>query len=220
MPSSTPPDDAVRPGPLQWALRAAGVVVVLALLVALWQWFDREAFMAWKQQAGPVPFFAAMAVLPALGLPVTPFFIVAGATFGVAMGLGGSLAALLVNFSLCYWIARSGLRPFLLRVLGRFASRIPDFDGRRDRAVGFVLLVKFAPGVPAFAKNYLLGVAGVPFRLYLVLSMLISGVYAAAFVLLGESVLERDASGAALAVGVLLAAGLAFWWVRRKGMMN
>lgn len=197
-------------------LQATGALLLGVLLVTLWTHWDAEAFAAWKEQAGPLPYFAAMVVLPALGLPMTPLLIVAGATFGAVVGLIGSLAALALHLSLCFWIARSGLRPRIARLLARFDIGLPAFDGRRDRALRFILLVRLAPGVPAFAKNYLLGASGVPFGMFMAASMALGSVYAAGFVVLGESVLTRDARGAAIAGVALLATALAFAWLRRR----
>ncbi len=64
-----------------------------ALVFALWSAWDREAMTAWKEDAGPLPFFAAMALLPAVGIPMTPFFVMAGATFGVGLAVFGLGAA-------------------------------------------------------------------------------------------------------------------------------
>jgi len=209
----------VRSSKASWLVLAGKSMMVLALagmVYLLWSAWDHEAFVRWKEQAGPLPFFTAMAILPAIGFPVTPFFILAGATFGVAVGLGGSLLALLANFCLCFWLARSALRPGILRLLKRFSVKLPRFDEGQQRALQFVLMVKFTPGVPAFAKNYLLGVAGVPFALYLVVSMVVTGLYAAAFVVLGESVLEHDVSRTVLAAAVIVVAAVGFWWWRRR----
>lgn len=216
MPEQFPRGRRVR---TPWLAVAGKCVMGLALagmVYLLWSAWDHEAFLRWKEEAGPVPFFAAMAVLPAIGFPVTPFFILAGATFGVVLGLGGSLLALLVNFSLCFWLARSGLRPRISRLLERFGVDLPDFQAGHQRALRFVLTVKLAPGVPAFAKNYLLGAVGVPFAMYLTVSMLVTGVYAAAFVVLGESVLEHDMDRAVVAVVVIALVALALWWIRRR----
>ena len=80
----------------------------------------------------------------------------------------------------------------------------------------FALLVKLAPGVPAFVKNYALGLAGVPFGLYFGLSMAITGVYAAALVVLGESVFDHNPRADDIAVAIVVVLGLGVWWLRRR----
>jgi uncharacterized membrane protein YdjX (TVP38/TMEM64 family) len=193
------------------------VATLAALAVLLWLVWDREAVMTWIRQARPLPFFALMAVAPAFGVPLTPFFILAGATFGGRVGLLGSGLALALNLALCFWIARSGLRPRLASLLRRLGYELPDFGEEGRDVVRFALLVKLAPGVPAFVKTYGLGVAGVPFGLYFAVSMLVTGLYAVSLVVLGESLLEHDLRRALVAGGalvVLLAA--AFWGLRRR----
>ncbi|MCC5831121.1 MAG: TVP38/TMEM64 family protein [Phycisphaeraceae bacterium] len=204
-----------RFGPLFRPIRIVGLAALVLMLWLLWSNWNHAAFLEWKRQVGPLPFFGAMAILPAIGFPVTPFFVIAGATFGAKVGMIGSMAALLINFTLCYWITQGGLRRKISALPSRYRLGLPNFEKRRDRALRFVLLVKFAPGVPAFVKNYILSLAGVPFGLYLVCSMLISGVYAFSFVVMGESVLEGDWRGMAIAAGILLAMGAAVWRLKR-----
>jgi uncharacterized membrane protein YdjX (TVP38/TMEM64 family) len=210
LPAATPKS------PWRWSLLALGAAAVAALLFFLWSAWDREDTMAQMRDAGPLPFFAATALLPAIGMPITPLFLVAGATFGVRLGLLGSGLALAVNLALCYWIARSGIRRWLTPLLHRFNYELPDLSQRDRRSVRFTLLMKLAPGVPAFVKNYALGAAGVPFPLYFGVSMLLTGTYCAALVLLGESLVERHLSHAIVAVAVLLVLALGFWWWRRR----
>lgn len=217
--SSKPPErSGSQPGPGFHITSLLGALVLLMLLAMLWARWDQQAFLDWKQQVGVLPYFSLMALLPAIGVPITPFFILAGATFGIPVGLTGSLVALALNLSLSYWLAQTGLRGPILQLLQRFRLRLPDFDGRRDHALGFILLVRFTPGPPAMAKNFLLGIAAVPFGLYLGLSMLVSGLYGASFVVLGESALEGDPRKLGLgALFLALAAGVA-WLLRRKAL--
>jgi uncharacterized membrane protein YdjX (TVP38/TMEM64 family) len=211
--------DETRPadgGWPRWLRRAPGVLLVLALLVLGWRYLDHQAMWEWKRQAHPLAFFAAMAVLPAVGFPTTPFYLLAGATFGTATGLAVTWGAMMLNLVLCYWIARSGLRPVLIRWLARAGARLPDVSEANE--VRFALLVKLAPGVPSFAKNYLLGVADVSFRTYFTISLLVTGSYASCFVILGESFLEGDAWRAGVVLFVLLVfGGILASWRRRKG---
>jgi uncharacterized membrane protein YdjX (TVP38/TMEM64 family) len=192
----------------------ARIVSVVLLAGLLWHFWDHQAFLEWKREAGPVPFFLALAILPALGFPTTPFYLIAGATFSLPVALGGSFLALAANLVLCYLVATGPLRRSLLRLLARFDYRLPDL-GRR-RSWRFLLMVKFMPGVPAFVKNYLLGLAGVPFALYFGVSIAITGIYLTSFVVLGESVLDRDPRQAALALGVLVIFALVIWWYKRR----
>lgn len=200
---------------ISWVRRALGVIALLVLGAVLWHAWDHQAFIAWREDAGVVPFFLAMALLPALGVPITPFFIVAGATFGTLVGLAGSALALCSNLLLCYWIARSGLRPWLARLLERTRYDIPDFE-EGTGALRFALLVKLAPGVPLFIKHYLLGMASVPFWIYFAVSGTITGFYAVAFVVLGDSLLEHDLGNGALALAGLAAVALAIYLWRRR----
>jgi hypothetical protein len=105
---------------MTWLKRILGVLGFASLAFALWSVWDRDAMEAWKQEAGPLVFFGSTAVLPAIGLPITPFFVLAGATFGVGPGLLGSGVALGLNLALCYAIARSRVRSWLEGLLRRF----------------------------------------------------------------------------------------------------
>ncbi len=196
-------------------LRWAGIAAVLVCVALMWRTWDYQAFIEWKRQAGLLPFFVALAILPAFGVPTTPFYILAGATYGVAVGLLGSAISLVVNLLLCYWITHSGLRPFLLRLLERRNIRIPTFE--RGRAWRFALLVKLAPGAPTFAKTYLIALAGVSFPIYFALSFVTTMAWGAGFIVLGESMLERKFGPAVWVLGALAVLALvATWWVRRR----
>lgn len=197
-----------------WRWGAAGLLVAALVAAALWwRWWDLSAFFAWQREAGPVPFFLALAILPAIGFPTTPFYVLAGAMFGVVGGLIGSAVSLAINLLLCFWIARSGLRRWLEAILARTAYRLPTMEG--SRAIGFALLVKLTPGAPTTIKTYIIALSGVPFWAYFVLSFTITFAWAAGFIVLGESLLDRDFGQAGWALAALALLALAVWWGRR-----
>src|SRR5262245_7551781 len=103
------------------------IVAVAVLLYLLWAIWDHDAVITWIEHAPPVPFFLLMAVITVFGVPMTPLFILAGATFGKKVGVVGSLAAIALNLTICYWVARSSLRRPLERLLRRFGHELPDF---------------------------------------------------------------------------------------------
>jgi uncharacterized membrane protein YdjX (TVP38/TMEM64 family) len=197
-----------------------GVLVVVALVAVFalfWVIWNGDALRSFKAEAGPLTFFMAMAVLPALGFPLTPFFVMAGAVFGARMGLLGSVLALSLNLALCYWIARSGLRRPLRSLFARFGYEIPDFERESTGVLRFVALVKMAPGVPGFAKNYILGLVGVPFWTFFLYSLLFTGLYAAALTVLGQSLGEHDFTRTSVATVVLIAMVVGLWvWRGRR----
>lgn len=210
-PEARPPRSHAR-----WIRLALAAIALAGILYLVWSAYDHAAVMAWLRELRPLPFFAAMAVVPALGIPATPLYVFAGASFGPVLGLIGSWIALAVNLVLCYWIARR-LRPQLTWLLRRFRTELPDFAERDQGVVKFTLGVKIAPGVPTFVKNYALGFVGVPFKTYFAVSMLFTAVYATAFVMMGDSLVEHELGRTTIAAVALLAAvALAIAWRRRK----
>jgi uncharacterized membrane protein YdjX (TVP38/TMEM64 family) len=192
--------------------------VGVALL--LWWLAGHEVAQTWKHEARPLPFFTAMAVLPSLGIPVTPFLLLAGATFGTAAGLVGSLVAIAANLLLSFWIARGGLRPMLERMIERTNYSLPSVGEGRAASLRFATLVKLAPGIPGI-KHYVIVLAGVPLPIYLFVCLGITGLYAVALVFIGESLLDHDLVKLVGADAALLAliAGAAFvyWRVKKRG---
>lgn len=194
---------------------ALSVIAVAAVGYFVWSAYDHQAVMAWLEGMRPLPFFAAMTILPALGVPTTWLYILAGASFGVPLGLVISLLALAANAALCFWLARKA-RPLFSRILRKLETELPDFTDKGKGALRLVLGVKLAPGVPAFVKNYSLGVSGVPFRMFFIATMLLTGVYAAAFVIVGSSLLEHEPNRTLIAVAALAALAAAVMWYRRR----
>lgn len=191
-------DGSVR---LQLVLRILGVLLVLGGLIWAGMRVDPEQLREWKETAHPVPFFLALALLPLAGVPTTPFFMVAGVTYGIPAGLMGTALALALNLLLSFLIAASGLRKLVTRMLSKTKYKLPDLG--RDRGVRFTVAVRMVPAMPNFMKNYVLCVAGVPFRIYFPLSIVISMVYAAPFVVMGESIFDQDWRMLAVAGGLL-----------------
>ena len=198
-------------------LVGCGLAVLVGGGILLVRSVDADALRAWKENAPPLPFFIALAVLPLVGFPTTPFFLVAGATYGMGVGLVGTVAALAVNFLLSYVIAGSALRSLVVRLLAKTKHRLPEIDA--EHGVRFTLVVRMIPAMPNFVKNYLLCLAGVPFWTYFLLSMGISFAYAAPFVVLGESIFEQDLQEVLIAVAVLalLGAGAKVLYQKLKG---
>jgi len=204
----------VSPGRRARSFLQAALLVLLVLL--LWHHWDHEAFAVWRSSAGPVPFFLALAILPVIGFPTTPFYLIAGATFDLPTALIGSLLALAVNLALSYLVARGPLRSLLEKWLARSGRELPHLE--RVGYWRFTLMVKSLPGLPTFLKNSAVALAGVPFPIYFGLSLAVSGVYAVGFILLGESAFDRDYPQGVIALLALLGVTVVIFVVLRRRM--
>jgi len=187
--------------------------VGLAQLVA---WFDQ--FVALIRDMGPWVFFAAMALLPAAGAPLSAFNLVAGEAFAPQLTMPGVIvtvaAMIALNLALTYWLARYALRPMLTRLVERYGYSVPRIDARNALTVS--LLVRLTPGPPFFFQSYLLGLAEVPFRLYMIVSWLAVLPIALSVVLLGKAAREGSLGKIFAVLGLMVIAVVAVQIIRRR----
>jgi uncharacterized membrane protein YdjX (TVP38/TMEM64 family) len=194
-----------------WLLATAAVVLLL-----LWGLSQNwQAFLAWKAQIGAVPFFLGMALLPLLGIPSTPLFVLGGVTFGLGTALAGSALAIVVNLILSRVLARSLLQNPLSRFLGRLHYQPPDVTS--GNAFGVLLLLRLTPGLPAALKNYASALVDVPFMVYLAVSWITTFLYALGLIVLGDSLDNASLTEAGVAAALLAAvfAGT-FWYLKQQ----
>ncbi len=205
---------------MPWATRLAVVVVLAAAgLLRAGGSAPREA-VTWGlgliRAAGPAVFFTAMAVLPA---PLFWFTVPAGEAFAAQLTLPGviaaALAAVAVNIALSYWLAQRVFRPPLTAWLEKRGYRIPQLT--RDNAVALALVVRLTPGPPLCLQCYLLALAGMPFRLYLVVSWLLTVPWVVGGVIVGRGVLAGNPLAALTGAGVLGATAAGFHLWRKNG---
>ena len=172
----------------------------------------------WSRTVGPLPFFAAMALLPVVGFPVMVFSLSAGVLFVSQIGLGwviaGVLLSLGINISLTYWLARYALRPLLEGLIRKLGYGLPQVA--KEDHLSLTLLCRITPGPPFFVQNYLLGLAKVPFWTYLWVSWAISATYSVAMVVFGDSLMQGSGKVVFFAVSIFVAITVGIKWVRRR----
>jgi len=220
---SSVPAPAARKVPV---LKLALVAVVLAAgaglllrgvgLAQLVAWFDQ--FVAFIRDMGPWVFFVAMALLPAVGAPLSAFNLVAGEAFAQRLTMPGVIVAVAVmialNLALTYWLARYALRPLLTRLVAHYGYAVPRIDAKN--ALTASLLVRLTPGPPFFFQSYLLGLAEVPFRLYMIVSWLAVLPLALSVVLLGKAAREGSLGKIFAVLGLMVVAVVAVQILRRR----
>jgi uncharacterized membrane protein YdjX (TVP38/TMEM64 family) len=158
------------------------------------------------REAGPLVFFVAMALLPAAGFPLLAFTLTAGPVFTPVLGAGWvmmwSVAAVVVNLLLTYWLARRALRPLVIRLLTWCGFHLPE--EAPAGAWQLTLMVRLTPGPPFWAQSYVLGLLRVPLGPYLVVSTLVMTGYIAALVYGGAAIMQGNGR-----LGFAAVAGLA-----------
>ena len=196
--------------PLRWIL--VGIALMGIILLSVVFIFlddlrsldvDLKSMIGLIQDNGPLIFFTALALLPLIGMPVSIFYLVAGASFGLPLSIGGAAVALAINISLSYWIARNLLRRAVELLLSHTHFKIPQVRG--NNYVMLTLFVRIMPGVPFFLQSYLLGIAQVPFRIYFLISWSVAFLSSMGMIILGNSFQSSNVGQAVFAVFLVVA---------------
>lgn len=204
----------------------AYIVAGLALLIAfslLAREVPVQTVVEFLRDMGPVPFFIAMALLPVIGFPVTPFYLLAGATFGIWMSLAGTALSQALNLLVAYWLARRYLRGWIEKLVKGAQYKIPEVQPKNF--VNFTILVKITPGPPNFLKSFILGLARIPFGIFFIVSWPTTMGYAMGAIIFGDSLMTGDLSQAILGFGFMIAflIGIkvaATCYSRRRGLVD
>jgi uncharacterized membrane protein YdjX (TVP38/TMEM64 family) len=195
-------------------IAVAGVVLIAAAVLAL-RGFDVVGIaertvgrvIGILQAGGPWVFFVAMALLPAVGAPLSMFSLTAGRAFGAQMEMGwviaAAFAAIGVNILFTYWLARRVFRPRIARLVTRFGYKLPELD--EADLTDLIVILRVTPGTPFCVQNYLLGLVDAPFGRYMAISCVVMWAYAAAAIVFGDALLSGRGRNAIMAVGLFAA---------------
>ncbi|MGH7944092.1 MAG: TVP38/TMEM64 family protein [Opitutaceae bacterium] len=204
-----------------WALGVAIVAIAALLFVAAGR-FEVRARMnevvETVRDAGPVPFFTAMTLLPTVGFPLSPFTLAAGPVFGPTMGVGWvvlcGIGAITLNVALTYWLAARALRPVAEWAVRRLGYRLPAVQPHAAWLA--IIILRTVPVTPFCVQSILLGLARVPFGPYMLVSIVVPSAYATALILLGDSLMRGDRWAIAGAVALFVAVGVILHVMRKR----
>ncbi len=132
----------------------------------------------------PLVVFGLMAALPLAGFSISIVDLVAGVRFGPYLGLAAVTGATVIHLVASYWIGRSYVREPLQRWLARRHHHLPHVPPGENGAIA--AMVALVPGLPYFARNYLLALTDVPLRLYFSVCLPLYVVRSGAAILLGN----------------------------------
>jgi uncharacterized membrane protein YdjX (TVP38/TMEM64 family) len=199
---------------------AGAAVLAAAVLVARGLDYRalEEQVLGVVRGTGPWAFFAATAVLPAVGAPLSLFTLTAGELFAPQMTMAGVIAATIlaigVNLALTYWLARYALRPLLSKALEHYGYRVPRVTPAN--ALGVALALRLTPGPPFFVQSYILGMAEVPFRLYMTVSWICILPWAIGAIVLGKGIFNGNFRLVLYGIGLIVVAVVLVKAIRRR----
>ncbi|MEX0326081.1 MAG: TVP38/TMEM64 family protein [Puniceicoccaceae bacterium] len=209
------------------AIVAGGLLIAILALAAgyvLWANRDnlppveemRSHLLAFLESIPEPLYFLAFLILPAMGVPLTLFYLTAIPVMGdgqPAVAIGLAWTALALNMVLCYVLGRWLLHPVIEWIVRHRNLTIPKLTPGNEWKV--VLAVRLSP-IPYAPQNYILALGHARWRTYLWMSLLIQGSIGLAVMLVGESVLTGGLGYILLALFGLLVLNLIIDFIRKR----
>jgi uncharacterized membrane protein YdjX (TVP38/TMEM64 family) len=199
-------------------------VLLAAVVIAAGVWMWRSPEFDWQDLTHvPAGFngavvFLLMATLPVAGFSVTIVYLVAGAKFGPVLGGVAVAGATAVHLLATYWICRTVLREPLRRFLQRRRHELPHIPAGEN--VSVAVMAVLVPGLPYFARNYLLALTDVPLRVYFWVCLPLYTARSYVTILLGDLGAEPDRKTLAILGAVyvtkLSICAYLIWRIRRR----
>lgn len=160
---------------------------------------SRALAVRFLERIHPLPYFLAFALTPALGVPVSLFYLTCGTVLaGSNAGIVGAIAlawlAIAINLGFGYWLASSLMNPPIAKLLRARGYEIPVAAPENEGTV--ILICRLSP-LPFALQNWVLGVARFRFGRYLVYSWPLQAGIGSGMILVGDSLL-RGGTGAAI----------------------
>ncbi|MEO7598342.1 MAG: VTT domain-containing protein [Opitutus sp.] len=195
------------------ALVAAGLV-----LLYFKSDFDLQRLTHRIAEFNPVIVFALMATLPVGGFSVAVVYLVAGIKFGPVLGGVAVAGATAVHLLATHWICQTVLRAPLQRFLKRRKHELPHVPEGEN--VSVAAMAALVPGLPYFARNYLLALTDVPLRVYFWVCLPIYVIRSYLVILLGDLGTDLNAKTFSILATVyflkLSICGYLLWRIRRR----
>lgn len=207
-------------------LGLSGTIGAVALFALFALWRANPDIAYWQGllvagrtylEANPWALVLALMVLPGIGFPVSPLLVLFGVVLGPRFGMPLTCVIGVCAHSICsawfYFLAAGPLRGFLKRSVLKNRP-LPAISGGNALRLGF--MIRMAPGLPYPIQNIALGVMGLRFGTYLLVSVPTTSIYTIGFIVTGGALFQGKAglalTGIFLIVVVLLATRM---WMKR-----
>jgi len=187
MPVSAPTE--IPPGRARPWLKALAWFLLLAAVLALLRWrfpdLDRATLIEAGRGLPEITFIALFLLLPLLGVPVSPFLVVAGLKYGIGWGLLLATIATAIHNLAAFAATKSWFQLPIERALHRLGYQIPRIPDRHH--LWFTAAFTGVPGLPYAVKLYSLALTNIRFRIYFWISWPIYSLKSIAYIALGDA---------------------------------
>lgn len=204
-----------------------GVVLIIAFLL-LWQSHPEAIY--WMElldvgysflEENPWALFVVMATLPGLGFPSSATLMLFGVVMAPHYGMPAAVALAIAAQSLCsiwtYGLAAGPLKRLLRRYLQRERA-LPEMS--KYDAVRLGLILRLTPGIPYALQNIILGIIGMRFRDYLLVTIPTTSLWTTCFVITGDAIFRGQLGWAITGIVILVVVILATRMWSRKNLID
>lgn len=171
------------------------------------------------ESAGPLAFFSAQALLPVVGVAITPFLLVSGATFGTGFSIVATGITQAISLALTYWIATCWLGRLLARWFPQQKSRFANITIHKRRPILTAFVISATPGPSSCLKSYAMALGGLRLKHYFFVAWPVMMAFDTMTILFGEHMLQGKWFWGAVFLGGLIALGFLLKKLRRLPAM-
>lgn len=172
-------------------------------------------------EANPWALIAVLATLPGMGFPISPVLVLFGVVLAPRYGMPATLAIAIAAQGLCtvwtYALAAGPLRGMLTRYVLRHRE-LPEMS--EGNAVRLGLILRLTPGIPYAVQNIVLGIMGMRFRPYLLVSIPTTSLWTVGFVMTGGAIFKGQLGWAITGIVILIVLVLVTRMWSRKNSNN
>jgi len=159
-------------------------------------------------------FIALMVILPLVGFPISIFLIMGGIKFGIFYFILIWVLVLPFHTLIGYYLARWVRNPLERFLSDKMGYRIPKIPENGNAIYSFLFLA--IPGIPYAGKNYMLPLAGVPFRYCVLMSCIVQGALGIPFIVLGKSAAEMNLTLFYITLFFFVVGYIVLGWLKNK----
>ena len=203
------------------------VLGVVSAMVVMLLWQSHPEAIYWLElldlghsflEENPWALFVVMATLPGLGFPSSATLMLFGVVMAPHYGMPAAVALAIAAQSLCsiwtYGLAAGPLKRLLSRYL-QSERALPEMS--KHNAVRLGLILRLTPGIPYASQNIILGIMGMRFRDYLLVSIPTTSLWTACFVITGGAIFKGQLGWAIPGLVILIVVILATrMWSRKN----